>query len=218
MEYSEVLQKSRLFDGIDERGIAMLIKCLGAEYKEYEKNDTILWEGNSLTKVGIVLSGNVRSVKTNVSGKSIIVSLIEEGSYIGILLAASLGRKSPVTLEAQESLKILFFSTDKILGVCDKSCPEHIRLFRNFLDATAEKALDLYDRIDCLTQPTVREKVITYLSKAAQKQGTRMFMIPLNRSALADYLNVERSSLSRELSNMKKDGIIDFFSNTFKLL
>ena len=218
MEYDKVLKKSRLFDGIDERGINKLIKCLGAEYKEYEKNETVLLQGHALTKVGVVLSGSVISVKTSVSGKSVIVSLIEAGSYIGILLAASLDRKSPVTLEAQEHLKVLFFSTDRILGVCDNSCPAHIRLLRNFLDATAEKALELYDRIDCLTQPTVREKALTYLSKAAAKQERRMFMIPLNRNELADYLNVDRSALSRELSHMKEDGLIDFFRNTFKLL
>jgi CRP-like cAMP-binding protein len=78
--------------------------------------------------------------------------------------------------------------------------------------------LVLHDRNDCLIKPTVREKVLTYLIKVATTQKNRTLTVPFDRSAMAEYLNVDRSALSRELSRMRKDGLIDFYKNNFRLL
>ena len=78
--------------------------------------------------------------------------------------------------------------------------------------------MSLNDRIGCLVQPTVRKKVSAYLTRLSEEKGTREFTIPLDRSAMANYLNVERSALSRELSHMKADGLIEYRMNRFRLL
>jgi len=59
---------------------------------------------------------------------------------------------------------------------------------------------------------------MAYLSRVSNEKDSRTIMIPMNRNAMAEYLNVERSALSRELSCMKKEGLIDFHKNTFRLL
>lgn len=218
MEYINILEKSHLFNGIKKVDIEKMIKCLYAEYREYEKNETILWEGSMVTKIGIVLSGHARSIKSDISGKLVIITLLEEGSYIGVLLAASHNRKSPVSVQALDHLSVLFFPMEHVLACCRHSCRCHIKLLSNFLDGIAEKALVLHDRNDCLIMPTVRDKVLTYLTRVANEKGNRTFMIPLDRNGMADYLNVDRSALSRELARMKKDGLIDFYKNSFRLL
>lgn len=218
MEYISVLEKSHFFDSIKKNDIEKMIKCLRAEYKEYEKNETVLWEGSTVTKVGIILSGHARSTKTNISGKLIIVTLLEEGSYIGVLLAASQNHKSPVSVQALDRLSVLFFPVEHILAGCRNACQCHTRLLSNFLNGVAEKALVLHDRNDCLIKPTIRDKVLTYLIRTANEKENRSFMIPLDRNAMAEYLNVDRSALSRELAKMKKDGLIDFYKNSFRLL
>lgn len=81
-----------------------------------------------------------------------------------------------------------------------------------------DSALILHDRNDCLIKPTIRGKVLTYLSLEAEKTGSRSFSIPLNRAAMTEYLNVDRSALSRELSRMKQDGLIEFSRSHFRLL
>lgn len=218
MEYISVLEKSHLFNGIKKADIEKMIKCLCAEYREYEKNETILWEGSTVTKVGIILSGHARSTKTDISGKLVIITLLEECSYIGVLLAASHNRKSPVSVQALDHLSVLFFPAEHIISSCRHSCRCHIKLLSNLLDGIAEKALILHDRNDCLIMPTVRDKILTYLARVANEKGNRSFMIPLDRNAMAEYLNVDRSALSRELGRMKKDGLIDFYKSSFRLL
>lgn len=99
---------------------------------------------------------------------------------------------------------------ERVLARCEKACPRHDRLLRNYISIVAKKGLVLHERIDCLLRPTIREKILTYLQCIAREQQKRTFTIPMNRNSMAEYLNVERSALSRELSYMKRDGIIDY--------
>ena len=89
---------------------------------------------------------------------------------------------------------------------------------KNYISIVAEKGLVLHERINCLLKPTVREKIMAYLLRVSREQARSSFQIPLNRNAMAEYLNVERSALSRELSGMKRDGLIDYHRNHFTLL
>lgn len=219
----ETLERSKLFEGISPEKLEPMLSCLGARREEYRPGEFVLREGEQVDQVGLVLSGHARSLKTDGAGAPLIVSLLERGSFLGILLAASRSRESPVAVQAQEPLSVLFFPAERLIFPCEKICPEHSLLLRNFLDSVAEKSLELNDRIGCLLRPTVREKVCAYLRRAAMEKGSDRipaveFSIPLDRNAMAGYLNVERSALSRELSRMKSDGLIDYRKNSFRLI
>ena len=214
----QVLAQTELFAGIAPHDIETLLMCLDIRQSEYQKGETVLWEGDIINDIGIVLRGHGRSVKNDISGRTVIVSHLEEGSFIGVLLAASKERKSPVSVEALDHLCVLFISFASIVKRCEKVCPRHDRLIFNILDGIAEKALVLHDRNDCLIKPTVREKILTFLTKAAKEYKSKTFSIPLDRKTMAEYLNVERSALSRELSQMRRDGIIDFYKNSFRIM
>ena len=69
-----------------------------------------------------------------------------------------------------------------------------------------------------MSKRTIREKLLTYLSIQAQVQGSRYFEIPFGRVELAEYLCVDRSALTRELTKMKADGLIDYDKNCFRIL
>lgn len=211
----EGLELSALFNGISQENIKAMLQCLHAKVKEYEKGEMVLWEGEDINEIGIVLSGHARTVKSDLSGKNTIVTLLNKGSYIAILLAVSRERKSPVSVQAEDHLKVLFLPVEAVIKRCSKNCPRHELLLRNIMDGIAEKALVLHDRNDCLIKPTVREKVLTYLARLEKEKGSNDFTIPMDRNTMAQYLNVERSALSRELSNMKKEGYIDFCKNHF---
>jgi CRP-like cAMP-binding protein len=210
-----ILEKSPLFRGIAKGDIETVITCLSGTYKAYEKDETIVWEGDAVKSVGILLSGSARSTKTDASGKLVIVTLIEPGNYIGLLLAASHDRTSPVTVQTMENLRVLFIPIRNILVRSD--CPHHAKVIASLLDGIAEKALVLHDRNDCLIKPTIRAKVLTFLSRMALDTDSRSFTVPMGRDAMAEYLDVDRSALSRELSWMKRDGLIDYEKNWFEL-
>ncbi len=217
-KYIEILQQTRIFNGIVKEDIEKILKCIHARQIEYEKGEMVIEEGSVVRDIGIVLSGHGRSIKQDVSGKTLIVTLLEKGSLIGVLLAASRERKSPVSVQAQDFLSVLSIPVEKVICPCTKACLKHNVLLHNYMDSIAEKALILHDRNDCLIKSTVREKILSYLIRVAREDESHTFTILLDRNSMAEYLNVERSALSRELSRMKKDGLIDYYKNSFKLL
>ena len=73
-------------------------------------------------------------------------------------------------------------------------------------------------KVEHMSQRTLRDKVLSYLSSQAMITGSREFTIPYNRQQLAEYLSVDRSALSSELGKMKKEGILEFRKNWFRLL
>ena len=216
-EYLEDLAQMNLFSGIEPGEIAELLNCLQARRVQYASGEMILEEGSRVRKFGIILSGHARSIKWDTSGRVIILTLLEKGSEIGVLLAAQPEKESPVSIQAQDDVSVLMIPYDRVLAPCIKACPKHDRLLRNYISIVAQKGLFLHERIDCLLKSTVREKIMTYLLRISHEQKSTSFQIPLNRNAMSEYLNIERSALSRELSNMKRDGLIDYHLNNFRL-
>lgn len=212
------MEQTRLFSGIPREDIKCILECVGARREEFAKGQTILHQGDAITEIGIVLSGQGRSVMQGASGKTFIVAVLSRGSFIGLFLAAGRERRSPVLVQALEPLSAVFIPFDPLVTRCARTCPRHDILLRNCFACISEKAMGLYERIDCLIRPSVRERVMAYLTRLSEESGSRVFMTPLDRSAMAEYINVDRSALSRELSRMKNDGLIDYYKNSFKLL
>ncbi len=203
------LLRSKLFAGVTRERLPALLEELQARVEVFPAGAVMVTRGEQVREVGLVLGGQGRSLTVDAAGGELIVSLVETGSFLGVLLAASRTRKSPVSVQATEETKVIFFPARTLT---------HSPLLENFLDSVAEQSLSLNDRIDCLIRRSVREKVSTYLLRTAARQGRREVTLPLDREAMASYLNVERSALSRELSRMKAAGLIDYRKNVFRLL
>ena len=109
----------------------------------------------------------------------------------------------------------MFLNVNRILNVCPSACTHHNRIIRNILGELAEKNLRFSEKLEHMGQRTTRTKVMSYLSAEAQRLGTYEFDIPFSRQQLADYLGIERSGLSSELSKMCRDGLIDFHKSHF---
>ena len=111
---------------------------------------------------------------------------------------------------------MLWLRCDTLRSVGDD--PLERQIYRRFVTMLAERALSMNDRIQILSKLTIREKLLTYFSQCARAAGSRTFTVPLDRESLAAYLGVNRSALSRELSTMQRDGLIEFYKNSFKIL
>jgi CRP-like cAMP-binding protein len=207
-----------LFKGMDIEEIRHTCECFGAVVRDYAKGQTVVREGEKVEQFGVVVGGEARTYKTNASGKVFTVSVVRGGGYIGVMLAglSDTDKCSPVTVEASDRLTVLWFPFGKLTRPCSNGCKHHSKVLNNFIGGVSAKAMLLYERIDCLIKANVREKVLTFLYARAKAGVT--FEIEFDRERLAEYLNVERSALSRELSKMKKDGIIDFHKNCFKII
>ena len=81
----------------------------------------------------------------------------------------------------------------------------------------AGKTIMFHEKVAITSKRSTREKLLTYLSAEAKKAGTSNFKIPFDRQELADYLEVDRSGLSAEISKLRNEGVLDSQKNHFTL-
>ena len=217
VEKKDVLESAALFAGIKPELIPGLLRCIGAREVKVPKGGRIIKEGEPAAQFGILLSGSGRSVKTYAEGRVILIMLLSPGSKIGVLRSACPDHISPVSVQADEDSSILMVWFAGLMARCAEHCPQHERLIQNYAGVVARKGLILHERSDCLLRPTVRAKIMAYLNRASREQGGFSIKLPPDRSAMAEYLNVDRSALSRELSSMKRDGLINYYKSNFEL-
>ena len=217
-KHFEVLKKCTLFNSIEEQNFEHLIHCLQGYIKSYKEDEVIFSAGDEIIHVGIVLEGQIELVKENLAGDSNIVAILGLSKIFAEGIVSTIKRKSPMTVCTKEKTKVLFIPYERLIQSCGNSCGFHLQLIKNMLISLGEKNYELNNKIDFLILKGMREKLATYLLGEASKQNTLSFNIDLNRNELAEYLNVSRSSMSRELSRMKDEGIIDYYRNGFKIL
>jgi len=212
------LSQSQLFENIDHADIAGLLNCLRSHINFVAKDHFIIEEGASITNFCLLLEGQMHAIKSDVHGRLTIITLIEPGDVLGVMLAANPERTSPVAVQAVVDSAVLSIPFASIIGRCKKNCPKHEQLLTNYIRVVAEKGLELHERTNCLLESSVRQKIMAYLRRLVREQGKNTVQLPLDRSAMAAYLHIERSALSRELSRMKSEGIIDYKTNIFKVI
>lgn len=217
-KYYDTLKKCPLFTGIKETELRTLLNCLSAAERHYEKNNFIFMTGDTVTTIGIVLSGNVHIIQEDFWGNRTILLSIENSGLFGEAFSCAEVGKLPVSALAIQATDILFIDYHRIITTCSSACTFHTGLIKNMIRILAGKNVMLTQKIEFLTQRTTREKLLSYLSWQAQQTGSSSFAISFNRQELAEYLSVDRSAMSNELSKMRDDGILTFHRNRFTLL
>lgn len=216
--YLNRLKTCKLFNDISEDNILKALTCLKGNIKEYNKNDIIYLAGDEINNIGVVLSGSVSIIKDDIMGNRNILDTMSESELFGETFVFSNFKHIPVTIEANENCEILFVQFKQLTEVCQFKCDFHNTLIQNMLDIISNKNILLYTKIEILSAKTTRLRLITYLNKQMKKNKSNTFTIPFNRDDLANYLNLDRSSMSRELSKMRDEGIIKFNKDKFKIL
>ena len=212
-----LLAGTRLFQGIREHEIEAMLTCLSAEERTYGKDAYIYRAGDVTGRLGVVMEGAVNIIKDDVWGNRKIIENIGGGQIFGETYACLKGEPLMVDVQASERSRILFMDVNRILTTCSSSCDFHNRLIRSLMYVLAGKNLMLTKKMDIITPKSLRERVMVYLSQESVKQGCRTVTVPFNRLQMADYLSVDRSALSAELSRMQRDGVISYEKNRFTI-
>lgn len=216
-KFYNLLKTVNIFEGIDESQFGSLLGCLGAKTQEYTKNEIIFLAESNVTSVGIILSGSAQIVKEDIMGNRTIMSELSEGDIFGEAFACANVVKIPVTVLTTTGCMVLFIQINRIVTTCSSACSFHTILIKNMLQLIAQKNILLNHRMDILSQRSTREKLITYLTMQMKRHGKNKFRIPFSRDELADFLCVNRSALSRELSNMRNENLLTFNKNEFEI-
>lgn len=174
------LSNTQLFRGIDEQEISSLLDCLTAQKRCYQKGYVILAEGTVTEHIGIVLDGMAMISYNDAWGNISILGNVSPGATFAEAYACIPGQPLPVTVFAAEETTVMFLNVWHVATTCTNACPFHATLTRNLLTVCAKHA------------------------------GSNSFHISYNRQQLADYLNVDRSTMCNELSKMQKDHLIEY--------
>ena len=213
--YLPLLQSTSLFAGLEAEALRVLLGEVGAVLRTYSRGETLVLAGQSNRRVGVVLSGAIEAYHPAASGARLPISQMGPGGVFGDVLGGS-SLSSPVTVVASAPCEVLLLPYERLL-LSDGS-PAHQRVVQNLVRTISDKYFSLSRRIDLLVMKSLRAKVAAYLLSEAARAHSLTFSIPFSRIQLADYLNCDRSALSRELSTMQKEGLIDTYRSSFKLL
>lgn len=217
-DYFDLLSASSLFAGISRDDLCTMLSCLGARVQEVDKGEPVFLEGEPAGFLGIVLEGCVQIVREDYFGNRSILHQSLPGDIFAEAFSFTGLQSIPVSGYAVKNSRVMLLACGKMMTVCSNACGFHNRLVKNLLQLVSRKNLMLSEKIRYMSQTTTRAKLMAYLSDQAKQAGSPEFTIPFDRQALADYLGVERSAMSAELSRMRKDGLIETTGSRFRLL
>ena len=213
MNNFETVKECTIFKNFSIDEIIEIFSVISFYEKDYKKNDIILAENTKVEYFGIITNGTIALSNFDYFGNRNILNVFEKGDSFAEAL---------VSLEIQIPHEVISLTDSSIVWIEYKSLSKSLyyqKILNNLLNIISTKNLILNKKLQILSKRTTREKILEYLSN--QKKALSLdsnFEINLNRNEMADYLALDRSNLSRELGKLKKEGIIDFKKNKFKLL
>lgn len=197
-----------LFEGIKSHEIPQLLSCLSVTSQSFEKGDVIIHEGKKVESIGIILAGSIQIFRNDTDGNRNIQANFGIGAVFAESFVCAGMQFSPVSVLASEASRIIFLPFDRMMHPCAVACTYHQKLIENMMRLIATKNQVLNRRLEILEGRSIRSRLLTLLEQEENKQGSSTVTLPWNRTELADFLCTDRSSLSREISKMKKEGLI----------
>ncbi len=214
----EFLAKVDLFRNIEKENIASMLQCLGSSTHIYKKNEILFMAGEAVPGVGIVLTGRLQIIQEDILGNKTIVGQLAAGEIFAETIVCSGIKQSPVTVAAAADCEVMFLQFKRLVTTCSSACAFHAQLIENMMNILAAKNMHMTKKNRILSQRSIYEKLRQFFMDKIEENGSYKFNIPFSRSQLADYLCVDRSALSRELSKMQTEGIISFTKNEFEII
>ncbi len=207
-------KRVEIFKDLSDCEIKEVLDCLNAENKYYEKNETIFEIGDRTECLGIVKTGSVVIERDDIWGNRSIIGLAESGDIFAESYALQKEVALLVRARAREKSEVIFLNVNRLL---DCGSPVSKKVIKNLLILSSGKNLMLSKRIIYTSQKTIRSRLMAYLSDKSREAGSLTFDIPFDRQMLSDYLNVDRSAMSAEVSKLQKEGYLSAKKNHFRL-
>lgn len=217
-KYIDILKKSKLFAGIEKDDIKAMMSCMSAQLSSYKKGEYIFRQGENINSLFVVLEGTVHIQSDDYWGNRSILNEVGVGRIFGEAYAVHYSAPTLNDAMASTDCIVAVFSLKKMLIMCSSMCRFHSLVIENLVDILATNNLSLVQKLTHITKRSTREKLISYLSLQATLNHSNCFCIPFNRQQLADFLAIDRSAMSNELSKMRNEGLIEYHKNNFKLL
>ncbi len=210
--------KNPLFTDLAEEEIESARQCLSPSRRHYSSGELIALRGDPADGFGIIISGVVEICKDFYSGNHVVVMFLSEGDSFAEGAAVSSNAVYPVTVVAKTDCEVDFYYIQPILSMCSSACNVHKKIMTNLLRLISDRLWALQRRLDVISQKTLRGKITSFLLDMFAISHRKKLKLPFFKHEWASYLGVSRPSLSRELSWMRDEGLIDFSGREVEIL
>jgi len=213
---TQIMKSSRLFDGFLDDEIEIMRQTMKPELRSFNEEEIVISEKQTMNQIGILYTGKLLGMKFYYEGNAHLLCTFSKGETIGLETIASTMKTSPLTFIAAEKSQVLFLSLAEILQKNLKVEKEE-KLSYNMLHILSDENIKMLYKTEILSKRALRERIMTYLRIIQERRGQDSFYIDMNREQFSQYLCVNRSALSYELNQMKREGIISFKKNFFTI-
>lgn len=212
-----VLKNCRLFQELPEEVLRRDVLPKG-KLREFDRQSILIAPGDRVDWFAVILQGKALICQIFSDGTSSLMEALGPGYLLGTDLICTRSRRAPYYATAGSSLQLLQFPGELLLEPGALPEEERLTLCRRLLTQLSDSNLRKHYRLAILSQRRLRDRILVYLTMQAERRGTNSFRIPFSREELANFLCVNRSALSHELSQMEAEGLIRFRKNEFTLL
>lgn len=220
-DYLTLLEKNPLFSNFEVDELSLFLNSLNHKIISLNKDEILFFEGDTFPYMCILLEGEIMLSNNDEFGNRNIIDIIKKGQIFAEVFSFTTEKISPVTSQASKNSLVFLVNTEDFLSLDENDSSKIVNkyhLVSNLLNTFADKNLILLSKIEIISRRNTREKIIHFLEMQKEKNKSKIFYIPYSRKEMADFLGVDRSALSRELSKLKEEKVIDFDKNTFKIL
>ena len=201
---------SDLFKNIKKQKVDLMIPELDYTIKKYMKNEVIFKGDEYIDSLGIIIRGKVLIAKETSGGNKTMIALLEQNDMIGEVMAISNNKISNLVISSTDDTEIMFIPI--------KNLYKFDQIKDNLIVLLAQKAFYMNKRVYYLQLKSIRGKLSRFLLDVSEGKDSMTFSIPFNRQKMAEYLNVSRPSLSREMARFKEEGLIDYYKESIKIV
>ena len=217
MEFFEDLKKTKVFSQATEFECQAMMFCFKTRFKNYKKGECIVEQGEPLQEVVLIVKGGAIVQHVDSFGDISILMRLKQGDLYGVEGAYAGYEEHKDSLIATEKTFVMFMNKHRLITPCNNKCRRHENVVRFITESIAESNNKLLNKLAHMRKKTTREKLLSYFTLLAKTAGSNYFELPFNKTELANYLSVDRSAMSSELTKMREEGILDFDKRQFHL-
>ncbi len=205
-----------LFQNINEKNIEKLKRFLRSITNKYPKNVNILSNVNRDNYISIIEKGTIQLIQTDYNGNNNIIEELKEGEILSSI--TSFIQSEEVICLTKEETTITHIDFNQITNDDIIRSEFYIVFIKNLMKLLTEEVNKKNKRIQLLTKHTTRDKLLEYFKILSKEKKSKTFLIPISYTELANYLSVDRSAMTREISYLKEDGLIKINKHKITLL
>lgn len=215
---TEQIAQTDLFKGLSLDAVKEMLSHTGIMVKHFHRNDYVYLAGDVMDNLCVVMTGKIQAVKEDIWGEKSIVSKLEAGDTFAENHFGCKDVHSQLSYLAVQDCDVFMLPFSRMTINVIQNVDTYTKFLSNLVTIIAHSNAQLMDKVDVLGKRTLRSKIMAYLEQEAEKKHSKTFEIPFNRTDLANYLDADRSAMTRELCRMRDEGIIKFEKNVFVIL